>query len=196
MSADLLGLDTPVPRQSMGSHQSARPLSETWLTPPEIIEALGPFDLDPCAAPEPRPWPTAAQHIALPDDGLTAPWEGRVWLNPPYSGEAVRWLRRMAAHGHGTALVFARTETAWFWETVWLKATALLFLAGRVHFYRAAGQRAPMNAGAPSVLVAYGAQDARRLAQWGSPGALVTGWCLTADTPPPQPGLFAPDGAA
>jgi hypothetical protein len=170
--------------RAMGSHQSANALSETWLTPPEIIQALGPFDLDPCAAPEPRPWPTAARHIARPDDGLHAPWEGRVWLNPPYSQDAVRWLRRMAAHGHGTALVFARTETSWFWETVWQQASALLFLTGRVYFCRPSGARARTNAGAPSVLAAYGEQDASRLAEAGLAGAWARDWILTGDAVP------------
>lgn len=158
---------------SMGSHQSTRMISDTWLTPPGIINALGPFDLDPCAAPEPRPWPTAARHLVRADDGLTAPWSGRVWLNPPYSREATRWLARLADHGHGTALVFARTETSWFVEHVWKQATLLLFLAGRLHFHRADGTRAPANAGAPSVLAAYGDYDAERLASSGLTGAIA-----------------------
>lgn len=158
---------------TMGSHQSARMVSDTWLTPPAILDALGPFDLDPCAAPEPRPWPTAARHIALPDDGLTAPWKGRVWLNPPYSREASLWLARLADHGHGTALVFARTETAWFVQHVWQRASLLLFLAGRVTFHRADGSRARANSGAPSVLAAYGEEDAERLASSGLAGAVA-----------------------
>ena len=37
-------------------------------------------------------------------------------MNPPYGPPPVigPWMRRMAAHGHGTALIFARTETAIF----------------------------------------------------------------------------------
>lgn len=156
----------------MGGHQSARMITDTWLTPPEILSALGPFDLDPCAAPEPRPWPTADVHYALPSDGLTEPWFGRVWCNPPYSREAVKWLRRLAEHGTGTALVFARTETTWFVETVWEQASAILFLHGRLHFHHADGTRAPANAGAPSCLVAYGQDDAQVLTTCGLEGTL------------------------
>jgi hypothetical protein len=159
---------------AIGSHQSARMISDTWLTPPRIISALGPFDLDPCAAPEPRPWPTAGRHIALPDDGLAADWDaGRIWLNPPYSREAVKWIRKLAMHGRGTALVFARTETAWFAETVWGMATAARFLHGRVYFHRADGKRAVANSGAPSVLVAYGEHDAVRLRDCDLDGTFV-----------------------
>lgn len=157
---------------AMGGHQSARMITDTWLTPPHIISALGEFDLDPCAAPEPRPWPTADVHYTLPTDGLAEPWFGRIWLNPPYSREAVKWLRKLSDHGHGTALVFARTETSWFIDTVWHKASAVLFLHGRLHFHHPDGHRAPANAGAPSCLVAYGRHDAEVLAQCGLDGTM------------------------
>lgn len=158
--------------RAMGGHQSAAMKTDTWLTPPEIIRALGPFDLDPCAAPDPKPWPTAGTHYTRPVDGLAESWFGRVWLNPPYSREAVKWLRKLADHGTGTALVFARTETSWFVETVWNRAAAVLFLHGRLHFHYASGERAEANAGAPSCLVAYGEADAQRLASCGIEGTL------------------------
>lgn len=145
---------------------------ETWLTPPHIVRALGPFDLDPCAAPSPRPWPTAARHLELPEDGLSVPWAGRVWLNPPYGGELGRWLARLAAHGDGIALVFARTETAAFHAHVWPRAHGLLFLRGRLSFCNPDG-RVASNAAAPSVLVAYGRSNAARLQQSGLDGAFV-----------------------
>lgn len=45
--------------------------SNIWLTPRNIIEATGPFDLDPCAAPAPQPWPTAKVHYTEEEgDGL------------------------------------------------------------------------------------------------------------------------------
>jgi hypothetical protein len=160
--------------RTMGSHQSAAMCSDVWLTPPEILDALGPFNLDPCAAPEPRPWPTAHLHYWTPrHNGLLEPWSGRVWLNPPYSREAVRWLQRMAAHGNGIALTFARTETTWFFETVWHAASAILFLEGRLHFHQQNGRRAEANAGAPSVLVACGEVNAAVLEHCGLPGYFV-----------------------
>jgi hypothetical protein len=167
--------------------------TDTWLTPPAILAALGPFDLDPCAAPEPRPWPTAARHIARPADGLAEPWEGRVWCNPPYSSPGV-WAARMAAHGHGTALIFARTETRWFVEYVWRRATALLFLEGRIGFLRLSGACGTSTAPAPSVLVAYGSEDAERLAGAGLSGAYIHGWQVAGVVSVRQEDLFG--GAA
>ena len=141
---------------AMGAHHSARSKSTVWLTPPGILDDLGPFDLDPCAH---ETWPTARELIFPPRDGLTEPWNGRVWLNPPY-GSVGSWLFKLAAHGDGIALVFARTETAWFVDQVWAKADAVRFLHGRLHFHHPEGYRAHDNAGAPSVLVAYGARNA------------------------------------
>lgn len=138
-----------------GHHRGYRGHSDEWLTPPHIIEALGAFDLDPCV-PETQPYPTATYTFTKKDDGLTMPWDGRVWLNPPYGPETGRWLSRLAGHGNGIALIFARTETKMFFEHVWDKATALVFIRGRIHFHHPDGTRAKANAGAPSVLVAYG----------------------------------------
>lgn len=146
--------------QGIGGHQSSRAKTTTWLTPPHILDALGHFDLDPCAHPD---WMTADSHICLPDDGLAAEWAGDVWLNPPYGAETWAWLDRLAEHGSGIALIFARTETAGFIEQVWKKADALLFLHGRLHFHNDAGIRAATNSGGPSVLIAYGDDMAERL---------------------------------
>lgn len=148
----------------MGGHQSSAMLKDEWLTPPHILKALGPFDLDPCA-PIDRPWEMAAKHYTITDNGLLKPWHGRVWLNPPYGPPTIigPWLRRMVGHGRGTLLTFARTETDLFFETIWRGATAALFLHGRLYFHHVDGKRAAANAGAPSVLAAYGDDDAQRL---------------------------------
>lgn len=160
----------------MGSHQSHRAGSVIWLTPPAIVDALGgpdSFDLDPCS-PERRPWDTARHHYDRRDDGLVSPWFGRIWLNPPYSASEIgKWLGRMARHNCGTALIFARTETEAFRRFVWEACDSLLFLHGRLHFHRPDGSRSPQNAGAPSVLCAYGADDSEILSGCGLDGAFV-----------------------
>lgn len=148
--------------RSMGSHQSAAMLSDEWLTPPHILSALGSFDLDP-SSPVNRPWDTAADHYTVEDDGLSKEWTGRVWLNPPYGLVAALWLKKLSEHGNGIALIFARTETRMFFEWVWNKADAVLFIEGRLFFHRVNGIAAKANAGAPSVLVAYGKQNADAL---------------------------------
>ncbi len=141
--------------KGMGGHQSARMMKDEWLTPPELLKQLGKFDLDPCS-PIKRPWDTAKIHYTILDDGLSREWFGRVWLNPPYGRKVAKWLNKLAAHGNGVALIFARTETEMFFEHVWEKADALLFLRGRLYFHHVNGERADANSGAPSVLIAYG----------------------------------------
>lgn len=176
----------------MGGHQSAASNTDVWLTPPELLAVLGgpdSFDLDPCAAID-QPWATARQHYTVADNGLLKPWHGRVWHNPPYqTGVIGRFMRRMVEHGKGISLIFARTETEVFHETVWRAADAMLFLEGRLFFHVnedtaferkgkeplqvRRGEKAPANAGAPSVLCAYGPEDADVLASCGLPGAFV-----------------------
>lgn len=148
----------------IGGHHSAKAGTVEWLTPPSIIAALGPFDLDPCA-PAAQPYPTAARVFTRRENGLIQRWAGRVWLNPPYTnGEIGLWLARMAEHNRGTALIFARTETEAFFRHVWDRAAGLLFMEGRINFHLPDGSRARGNAGAPTVLCAYGQTDAEILA--------------------------------
>lgn len=156
----------------IGTHQSARMGKDEWLTPPELLEALGPFHLDPCS-PIDRPWPTATHHLTVEDNGLHWGWTGMVWCNPPYGDQTAAWLEKLAEHGNGIALIFARTETRMFFEHVWSKASALLFLRGRLHFHHVDGTRAAANSGAPSVLVAYGDEAANRLLNLAERGAFV-----------------------
>jgi hypothetical protein len=145
-----------------------------WLTPPEIIRALGPFDLDPCAS-QHQPWRTAAKQYTIDDNGLNQKWEGRVYCNPPYGPHAAAFLERCAAHGNAIALIFARTDTQAFQKHIFPKAHALLFIEGRLLFRLPGGGNtgAGGRAGAPSVLVAYGANNVLTLQYCGIKGALV-----------------------
>lgn len=149
---------------SLSSHQSTKMKSDEWLTPPAIIGAIGPFDLDPCS-PVVRPWPTAAVHYTREDDGLNKDWFGRIWCNPPFGNEAIKWLRKLEQHGNGIGLVPARTETKMFYECVWGKAHGVLFIKGRPKFHLVDGSPAPFNSGAPIALIAYGLNNLMSLYQ-------------------------------
>lgn len=174
--------------KGMGGHQSAHRLSTDWLTPPEIVRALGPFDTDPAASCSqvhavdqvfPKNPPCAAKSYCKHDSGLGHGWEGRVWLNPPYDDTIGLWMRAMQVHGDGVALVFARTETIWFQQTVFgldtkvAPATAIKFLKGRITFLKPDGSDSLYSFGAPSVLIAYGHENAERLRKLQMDGAFV-----------------------
>ena len=105
----------------------------------------------------------AAAHFTVQDDGLLQPWQGFVFCNPPYGTETGRWLARCADHGRAIALTFARTETKAFHDHVWPRASALLFLEGRLRFHTVDGQHGKTSSGAPSVLIAYGYEAVARL---------------------------------
>lgn len=134
---------------------------DEWLTPPHISLALGRFDLDPCS-PIVRPWPTADKHYTIEDGGLDKEWKGRVFCNPPYGTQTKFWLDKCAEHGDCIALVFARTETLMFFNSIWPKASAVFFIKGRLSFYSVDGIKGG-TAGAPSVLIAYGKDNAETL---------------------------------
>ncbi len=146
---------------AINGHHSTTANTDIWLTPPVILNDLGPFDLDPCAS-EDRPWDTAKAHYT--ENGLLLPWHGFVWCNPPYTRELIgAFMQRCASHNNGLALTFARTETEWFFAYVWPVATAVLFIQGRLHFHKPDGTRAKANCGGPSVLIAYGEDAKSRL---------------------------------
>lgn len=120
----------------------------------------------------PRPWDTAKQHYTLADNGLTKPWFGRVWLNPPYGNQTDKWMQMLAQHGNGIALIFARTETGSFFPWVWDYADAILFIKGRLRFWTKEGREGG-TAGAPSVLIAYGEDNVMALDKSCIAGRLV-----------------------
>lgn len=155
-----------------GHHRGHIGYTCEWLTPPELLAKLGEFDLDPCS-PVRRPSDTAAKHFTIEDDGLAQPWYGRVWLNPPYGPYTWKWLSRLADHGDGIALIYARTETVQFFASVWDRADAVLFLKGRLNFHLPSGERSERNAGAPSVLVAYGERNVQALEDSGVDGKFI-----------------------
>jgi hypothetical protein len=163
---------------TLGSHQTSIGRSQVHCTPKWIIDALGgasSFDLDPCAA-DPRPWDCARKGYIERDNGLSLPWRGRVWLNPPFDRyEVARWIERLAQHSRGTCLLHARTEAAWF-EPIWQHASGILFMADRIKFCRPDGSEQPANSGAPPILATFGDGDRERLRASGIPGALVERW--------------------
>jgi len=159
--------------KGIGGHtKTYRGKSDDWITPKFIFDALGEFDLDPCASLT-QPWTSAKQSFTLLNDGLSKDWLDRVWLNPPYGPETSKWLSKLANHNNGIALVFARTETKMFFRYVWPKAHSLLFIEGRLFFHYPDGKKGEDNAGGPSVLIAYGQENGETLRKSNIKGAWV-----------------------
>jgi hypothetical protein len=114
--------------------------SVEWYTPPELFEKMGiEFDLDPASPNPPVPWIPAERFFS--EDGHLKPWEGRVWLNPPYGPPAVPFIDRMIEHDNGLLLLPARTETRAFQRAA-RRARVVVFLSDRLHFVRPDGHQA------------------------------------------------------
>jgi hypothetical protein len=95
---------TPSPDVLIPGLRPPRIDTDERYTPTWIFDALGEsFDLDPAHPDHPTAVPTAA-YLTRADDGLTSPWHGFVWCNPPYSN-TTPWARRWLAHGQGLLLV-------------------------------------------------------------------------------------------
>lgn len=139
------------------THESTHNESQEWYTPPEIFAALRTrFDLDPASPGKERvPWIPVARHVTIAEDGLTVPWEGSVWLNPPYGPKTPEWVERFIAQPcTGLMLVFARTDVRWFHEWA-VQANCLCFVRSRVKFIRGDGYVGG-GYGAGSLLLAKG----------------------------------------
>lgn len=84
---------------------------DDYYTPKDVFDALGlEFDLDVSAPPGGVPWVPAKRYYTLEDDGLTQPWFGRVWMNPPYSN--VTPCGCAASSSTGTGSPSSRTPRA------------------------------------------------------------------------------------
>jgi hypothetical protein len=91
--------------------------SPVWFTPPRVFEVMGvEFDMDPASpGADIVPWIPAKQHLTRAEDGLTTPWQGFVWCNPPYGvrNGMQKWIDKFVAHGNGVILLPAYTYTQW-----------------------------------------------------------------------------------
>lgn len=144
------------------SFEKSKNSTDEWYTPKEIIDALGEFDLDPCAPMRPL-WRTARVMYNKEQDGLKQKWEGRVWLNPPYSRPTIEhFITRMVEHNNGIALLFNRPDNKMFQNVVFPKAKGILFMKGRIKFHREDGTIGE-SPGCGSILVAFGEENAETL---------------------------------
>jgi ParB family chromosome partitioning protein len=124
---------------------------EEWYTPAKHIEAarrvLGGIDLDPASSDKAQETVRATTYYTKQDDGLSKPWAGKVWPNPPYtSGLVEQFAEKLVTHyeaGDVTAavvLVNNATETRWLGQLA-LRAGALCLPEGRVKFLKEGGEK-------------------------------------------------------
>lgn len=157
------------------THESTYNESKEWYTPPSLFRTLDfQFSMDVCSpGAEIVPWIPANEHLTIRENGLTAPWRGTVWMNPPYGTDTPKWMRKLARHNDGIALVFARTDTLWF-HTYATTASTILFLRGRLRFQKPDGTVGG-TPGSGSMLIAFGTAASTVLYNARSLGHLMVG---------------------
>lgn len=134
-------------------------------TPRWVFDGLGlVFDTDPASPVEGGDCVPARHKLTRLDDGLSAPWHGLVWLNPPYS-ETTRWADRFRVHGQGVFL--GPVANARWWPDL-IRGSSIIWHCRDLAFTHPthAGRRSNM----PLAFVAYGdvsAAAVERLARSG-----------------------------
>lgn len=145
--------------------------SDEWYTPSHVIEParrlMDGIDLDPASCETANRTVQAKRFYTEADDGLSQPWSGRVWLNPPYSQPLLnRFVAKLLAEhdaGHVAAavlLVNAATDTVWF-QTL-AGRYPVLFSRGRVRFWRSDRTADAPRFGQALFAVGLEAEDFRR----------------------------------
>jgi hypothetical protein len=158
-----------------------------WHTPPEYIDlarrVLGEIDLDPASSDIAQQTVRAKRYFTLADDGARQPWEGRVWLNPPFARPGIRdftdkLLAEWASGRISAALMLthAYTDSGWF-TRVAREATAIAFPTKRVRFIGPSGGALDTGGPITGQSVFYFGPDLARFAEvFGKVGVVVRGW--------------------
>jgi phage N-6-adenine-methyltransferase len=134
---------------------------DTWSTPQSFFDkqnAIHGFTLDVCAQHDSA---KCENFYTAEDDAFTKPWEGVIWMNPPYvrgKNGIIRWMQRAYEASLNGAkvvcLVPSRTDTAWWWDFA-LKGE-IEFIRGRLKF---GGKKT--SAPFPSALVVFNSQGVK-----------------------------------
>jgi transcriptional regulator with XRE-family HTH domain len=138
-----LYLARPEDSRTFATHAGNSSGNNLWETPhwlaKAISEAVGGFDLDPCSAHADRRKARIKARLLLTaaDDGLTATWRGKVFVNPPYARTLGHWVRKCRDEAAGgclvVALIPARPDTAYWHDYVAGIADVFMF-RGRLKF--------------------------------------------------------------
>lgn len=132
----LTGLEVPGKTGWTSVHFSSE--SCEWSTPQEFFDELDRefnFNLDVCATADNA---KCDRFYTRQEDGLSQPWVGTCWCNPPYGREVSRWVERAMREAKLSCatvvcLLPARTDTKW-WHDYVTNAAEIRFVRGRLKF--------------------------------------------------------------
>jgi len=112
--------------------------TDMWATPQDFFDRLNEeyhFTLDVCATTQNA---KCGRYYTKEQDGLSQPWDGVCWCNPPYGREIGKWVEKayqsaMDGNADVVMLLPARTDTKWFHDYIYGKAE-IRFVKGRLKF--------------------------------------------------------------
>lgn len=106
--------------------------SDDYYTPRWIFDALQiTFDIDVASPPGGPPFTPCHKYFSQLDDGLIQPWEGTVFLNPPFS-DTTPWVTKWLDHANGVILV-PMSKSRWF-DRIWNSDAATCALPSTLKF--------------------------------------------------------------
>ena len=139
--------------------------SDDFYTPRWVFDTMGlHFELDVASPPGGPPFVPCSRYFTQEDDGLAQPWEGRIWMNPPFSSQR-RWIERFLEHSNGVALLpFSKSNA---FRALWQTEASIVYLADDgpgLSFHR--GEKTAQIY-QPVALVALGADNVEALRPFG-----------------------------
>lgn len=135
-----------------------------------INQEYGPFDLDAAASHENA---KCDKYYTVEDNSIQQPWEGNVWINPPYKSRSpqgytlTKWVEKAFQEIENenanivVMLLPIATSTRYFHDIILPNASELVFIAGRLKFYgpNTAGHQARFD----NYLVVFRNDDSKEL---------------------------------
>lgn len=121
--------------------------SVEYYTPPLYIDmvrqVLGTIDLDPASNKVAQSWIQATSYYTKENDGLTQPWSGNLYINPPYGSPEVRLMAQQffekaiaeyqAENITSAILLLNRTEAGWY-KDLQRQLSAICEVVKRINF--------------------------------------------------------------
>ena len=122
---------------SLGVHFSSE--TNEWGTPQKFYDKLNDefyFTLDPCSTHDNH---KCDKYFTIEDDGLSQEWSNDVvFMNPPYGREIKLWIQKAYEESLKGAVVVclipARTDTTYWHNYIFGKASEIRFVKGRLKF--------------------------------------------------------------
>ena len=150
-----IGLYNLARQEANQPHVSHNTGNNEWYTPAIYIvaarQAMGDIDVDPASSHKANEAVKATKYYTIDNDGRLQPWQGNVWMNPPYAQPLISEFCELLLQKYESrevrqacVLVNNATETI-FYQDMLKACEAVCFIKGRVRFVDEQGR----ESGAP-----------------------------------------------